>query len=81
LKLEGSLAGAWVDELSALWTGASGENGGLVIDLSEVCWVDEAGRDLLARMHEAGARFVARGCFMRELVREISGIAGPTWRN
>jgi anti-anti-sigma regulatory factor len=73
LKLEGCLTGAWVDELEACWIAAK-ENfaSARVVDLSEVRWVDEAGRQLLAHMHRSGARLVAKGCFMRELVREIS---------
>ncbi len=43
----------------------------VVVDLSDVLSVDDAGRELLTRMHESGASFVARGCAMRELVREV----------
>ena len=73
LKLEGCLTGAWVDELDACWTAAN-ENfaGARIVDLSEVYWVDEAGRQLLAHMHRGGARLVTKGCFMSELVREMS---------
>jgi hypothetical protein len=34
--------------------------------------VDDAARRQLARMHRDGARFVSRGCLMRELIREIT---------
>jgi anti-anti-sigma regulatory factor len=73
LTLEGCLTGAWVNELDACWIAAHRNPGGpTVVDLSDVRWVDEAGRELLARMHRGGARLVAQGCFMSELVREIS---------
>ena len=73
LTLEGCLTGAWVNELEACWIAADKNLAGpTVVDLSDVRWVDEAGRKLLARMHRNGARFLAQGCFMSELVREIS---------
>jgi anti-anti-sigma regulatory factor len=77
LKLEGRLAGAWVVEADACWRDASATHNGrsVVVDLSAVSTVDDAGRELLLRMHNAGARFVVRGCVMRELVREISEAA------
>lgn len=74
LKLEGYLGGAWVEALDACWREAAAALGGrpVRVDLRDVFCVDEAGRHLLVRMHRAGAAFVARGCFMSELVREIS---------
>ena len=77
LKLEGCLAGAWVEELDACWRQATQtQKRGLQVDLRGLCHVDEAGRELMARMHLDGARFVASGCVMPEVVREISEGAG-----
>jgi len=43
-----------------------------------VLHVDPAAMAQLGRMHLAGARFVARGCLMHELVRQItSNDTGP----
>jgi len=82
LKLEGYLAGAWVAELDAVWkTAMKNSESEPVVDLNEVCSIDEAGRQLLAEMHRDGARLVTRGCFMRELVREIAQAAGTARRN
>ncbi len=74
MKLEGCLCGAWVAELETCWRGvaASLHGRGLRVDLTDVCHVDHAGRELLASMLRSGARFLARGCVMPELVREIS---------
>lgn len=74
LKLEGRFSAAWVDELDACWRAAlECRNGGSIwIDLSDVDLVDIAGQEQLTRMYREGARFVTRGCFMGELVREIS---------
>ena len=74
LKLEGRFSAPWVTELEACWRAAleHGEVESIWVDLSDVCLVDVAGRQQLARMHREGARFLARGCVMPELVREIS---------
>lgn len=73
LKLEGALTAVWVREADAYWRAAvvSQEGRPVVIDLTDVLSVDDAGRELLMRMHGAGATFVVRGCAMRELVREV----------
>ena len=79
LKLEGSLVGPWVRELDACWRDAAPKLGArrLRIDLSAVCHVDAEGRELMTLMYRAGAAFVARGCVMPEVVREITEAADP----
>jgi anti-anti-sigma regulatory factor len=74
LKLEGRFAAPWVSELDACWRAALDvhDADAIWIDLSDVHVVDVAGREQLGRMHRGGARFLTRGCFMPELVREIS---------
>jgi ABC-type transporter Mla MlaB component len=80
LKLEGCLAGDWVRELDACWREATTalEGRSVRVDLRGVCHVDEAGRELMTLMYRAGARFVATGCVMPELVREIAHSSGDT---
>ena len=74
LKLEGRFSAAAVHDLDACWRVASeqSEAPSIWVDLTDVYVVDMAGQQQLARMHRAGVRFLTRGCFMRELVREIS---------
>jgi anti-anti-sigma regulatory factor len=74
LKLEGCLTGACVHELETCWLGAveTLRDRQLRVDLTGLWRVDAAGRELLAEMHRAGAHFVATGCEMPEVVREIS---------
>ena len=73
MKLEGCLAGPWVHELDACWRQARAQVGGRIrVDLRSVCHVDEAGRELMTRMYHAGAAFVASGCMMPEVVREVT---------
>ncbi|HZA35437.1 MAG TPA: hypothetical protein VE505_10940 [Vicinamibacterales bacterium] len=74
LKLEGRCSVDVVSELEAGWQSATLKAGehGICVDLSDVLMVDDAARRQLARMHRDGARFVSRGCLMRELIREIT---------
>jgi ABC-type transporter Mla MlaB component len=74
LKLEGSLAGAWVPEVAACWRVINGTlpDRQVRVDLTDVWRVDDAGRELLAVMYRAGVHFVARGFVIPELLREIS---------
>jgi anti-anti-sigma regulatory factor len=74
LKLEGRLAGAWVPELEASWRTVAARTPAshVRLDLTDVCHVDAAGRELLTLMYRAGVRFVASGFVIPELVREIA---------
>jgi anti-anti-sigma regulatory factor len=73
LKLEGTLKGAWVPELERCWRSAvPDQNKALIVDLTDVEFVDTAGRYLLALMHAHGAGFLATTPLMDELVSEIS---------
>lgn len=77
LKLEGRLSAPWVSEADACWRAmlamlANQNEHPVEIDVRDVWGLDEAGRELLGRMHDAGATFIVRGCAMRELVREIT---------
>lgn len=73
LKLEGTLKGVWVPEMERCWRKASSnKNKALIVDLTDVEYVDTAGRYLLALIHAHGASFVAATPLMNELVAEIS---------
>ncbi len=73
LKLEGTLKGVYVPELERCWrTAVPARNKALIVDLTEVEFVDTAGRYLLALMHAHGAGFLAATPLMNELVAEIS---------
>lgn len=84
VKLEGRLSLPWVREADAHWravTTAHAERS-VEVDLRDVWGVDDAGRELLRRMHAAGAVLTVRGCAMRELVREVveADVAGTEGR-
>ena len=78
LKLAGRLGGPWVPETEKAWRSVlCSATTQMEIDMKEVTAVDEDGRELLAAMHEAGARLVAQGVAMIALVEEIAGKQPP----
>ena len=73
MRLEGSLKGVWVPEMEQCWRkAASHRNKALIVDLTDVEFVDAAGKYLLALIHAHGASFVAVTPLMSELIAEIS---------
>jgi hypothetical protein len=75
------LTGAWVKELDTCWRATTNTGREICVDLSEVLFVDDAGRQLLTLMHRTGVVFVTKGCVMPELVREISESADVARRD
>ncbi len=73
LKLEGDLAGTWVADLEECWRATQGSSAGkpACLDLTGVTRVDDAGRYLLALIHGTGARMVATGVEMTDLLDSI----------
>jgi hypothetical protein len=69
-KLEGRLAGAWVNELRSCWE-QIGEGAAIRVDLTEVSWVSEEGKALLGEMHRGGAELLAVNLLMDAIVAEI----------
>ena len=80
LRLEGKLAGPWVQELEECWRSGAGtdEPRGLRIDLREVTFIDAAGKDLLTRLHQDGAELVAGGCMTKAIIETITGGPGDS---
>ncbi len=71
-KLEGKLAGPWVDELERSWYAtATGKGKRITVDLSEVTFIDAEGKKLLAWMYQQGAALQAAGCMTKCIVEEI----------
>ena len=73
-KLEGRLAGPWVQELERCWTSTVGmrKRRPFSVDLSAVTYVDSDGKALLKKFHKEGAKLVASGCLTSCLVKEIA---------
>lgn len=72
-RLEGRLEGPWVGELEQCWrsvlNGASRPT--VCVDLTGVTYIDAAGKARLAKLHEQGAKFIARDCVTKAIVAEI----------
>ena len=73
LELAGKLAGPWVAETENVWCSLSCSGKEIELDMREVTGVDDAGRELLIAMHEAGSHFVVQGVAMTTLIEEITG--------
>jgi anti-anti-sigma regulatory factor len=70
LKLEGKLKEAWVLELEQCWRKLDGKKK-LIVDLTDVDYVDTAGKYLLALMYGRGARFIAVSPMMKHFVAKL----------
>lgn len=71
--VEGRLAGACVCELEKCWQSMISQDSAsrVVVDLTSVTFVDDAGKALLSRMSEEGTRFVATLLMPRAIIKEI----------
>jgi hypothetical protein len=75
LIVEGTLSGAWVDELEKCWIELKGalREEQVTADLSGVSYIDDKGRQLLKRMFCDGAELRATGVMTRAIIEEIAG--------
>jgi len=73
-RLEGRLAEPWAAELETCWKAALSQSSHpkVRVDLTGVTFIDQAGKQLLAAMHEQGAEFVVSDCLTKALVEEIA---------
>lgn len=72
LIVEGRLEGAHVVELENCWqTTTSTAASQLLVDLTGVTFINCGGKQLLARMHEQGARLVATGIMTKQVIEEV----------
>jgi hypothetical protein len=62
LKMEGRLVGDWANEVRTLITRGPVSKR-LIIDLTDVSYVDPVGEQVLSWLNSLGARFVARGVY------------------
>jgi anti-anti-sigma regulatory factor len=75
LEVEGRLAGPWVEELERSWEAerriANSEE--VVVRLSNVTFIDDAGKELLSRIFRAGSQLEGSGCMVRAIIARITG--------
>jgi anti-anti-sigma regulatory factor len=75
LELEGRLAGPWVEELERSWQTERQRTSfnGILVRLAHVTFIDEAGKELLSKMFQAGAKLEGSGCMVRAIIARITG--------
>ena len=78
LFLEGKLAGPCVDELDKCWQTCLGGEVPLLVDLTNVSFVDERGKELLARMHNKGIKLFSKSVMTKCLIEEIENTAAES---
>lgn len=75
LKLEGKLAGSWVEVLEQCWRQAAAEGASphpIRVDLNAITYVDGRGTDLLREMHLGGVELSAVTCLGKGIVEQIA---------
>jgi anti-anti-sigma regulatory factor len=77
LKIEGRLAGEWANEMKRCWDEVKNDTRSLAIriDLTEVTFIDVAGRGLLAQMFASGAIAGAVNVMTKAIVEQLTGNA------
>lgn len=75
LDVEGRLAGPWVEELERSWEAERrrAPSGEIVVRLSNVSFIDEAGKELLSKISRAGTKLEGSGCMVRAIIARIIG--------
>ena len=73
LKLEGKLAHEWVAEAQKAWAALIDIAGKkkVVVDLADVSFVDDHGKELLTLIYRAGSELVGTGPMVTALIEEI----------
>jgi len=70
LKMEGKLVGEWAEQARCLVT-ADVVPKGLIVDLTEVSYIDSAGERLLSWLGSVGAVFAARGVYTTDVCERL----------
>lgn len=78
LKLEGKLAGPWVDEVARTWSDVVGDRPtkDVTVDLSGVMFIDGDGKKLLRWMLQRGARLREGHLMTKYIVDQVVEEAG-----
>jgi anti-anti-sigma regulatory factor len=79
LEIEGRLAGPWVEELQRSWEAERGRarSETILVRLANVTFIDDAGKELLSRIFQAGTKLEGNGCMVRAIIARITGAAFP----
>jgi hypothetical protein len=69
-RMEGRLVGEWANEARAL-VRTNGDLKRLVVDLTDVCYIDSIGEQFLNWLGSLGAEFVAENTYARGVVERL----------
>jgi hypothetical protein len=72
LGLAGRLEGPWVAETENAWRASLRPGRKIEVDLRQLTGVDDAGRDLLAAIHRAGACLIVEGVWLTALIGDLT---------
>ena len=78
LRLEGKLIDPWVDELLRVWMEVWPRipgHGVMVVDLSDVSFVDARGKALLSAMRRAGCSLRGPTPFIEAVIEEVESLS------
>jgi len=70
LKMEGSLVGQWAEEAKSLVTNGPVPKG-LVVDLTDLSYVDSVGENVLTWFASVGASFMAKAVYAASLCERL----------
>jgi len=70
LKLEGRLVGDWAEQAKTIVTQDLLSNG-LIVDLTDVTYVDSAGEQVLSWLSSIGATFIANGIYATGVCEQL----------
>ena len=78
IVVEGKLIGPWVKELEKCWETVVAAHAckSMRVDLMHVTFIDSAGRALLTRMRQKGARLLSSGVLINSIVADIEAQLG-----
>jgi anti-anti-sigma regulatory factor len=72
--LAGALAGDWAVEFNRCWLNTTGksESSRIIVDLTEVTFVDDLGKEVLGQIMKEGGQLIAQDVLMKSIVEEIA---------
>ena len=70
LKMEGSLVGDWAQEAKSLLTNGPVPKG-LIVDLTEVSYIDSVGEQVLSWLASVGASFMAKAVYAASVCERL----------
>ena len=70
LKMEGNLVGQWAEEAKSLVTNGPVPRG-LIVDLTDVSYVDSVGEKVLSWLASVGASFMAKAVYAASLCEQL----------